>query len=101
MNYYLEIAGIRVSFSLKNLTVSTYIYDALEEVLVVNGIVELRQHYKELLQDGYKKYDPKEIVGTEPLLENTPEQDAMIRAELETMERDDFFKARPDDWATK
>jgi len=101
MNYYLEAAGIRVEFSPKILTVSTYIYDELEEVLVINSVEDLRQHYKGLLQEGYEKYNPNEIVGLEPILENTLEQEAMTQAELEAMERAEFFTAKPDEWATK
>lgn len=101
MSYFLEIAGTKVEFSPKNLTVTTYIYDELEEILVVKSIDELRKQYKELLIEGYKKYDPNEIVGTKPILEDTFEQEAIMQAEIEALEREEFFTAKPDDWASK
>ena len=101
MSYFLEIAGTMVEFSPKNLTVTTYIYDELEEIVVVNSIDDLRKQYKELLIEGYKKYDPNEIIGTKAILESTPEQEVFIQAEIEAMEREDFFTVKPDDWAYK
>ncbi|VEL97570.1 hypothetical protein ALT761_02574 [Alteromonas sp. 76-1] len=101
MSYFLEIAGTKIEFSPKNLTITTYIYDEFVEVVVVKTIDDLRKQYRELLIEGYKKYDPNEIVGTKSILENTLEQEAIIQAEIEAMEREEFFTAKPDDWASK
>ena len=99
--FILETAGIKSVFNPKTLTIETYVYEEFDSTYKATDIKELREKYRELLSQGYSSFDPNEIVGTKPILETTLEQDAMRNAEIKAMEDDEFFTAKPDDWAHK
>ena len=99
--FYLEEPGIIIEFCPENLTMSTYVYEVIESVYEASDIEDLRMKYKDYLAQGFKVYDPNVIIGTETILELTPDQELMRESEIEAMQREEFFTPKPDDWAFK
>ena len=107
--FYLETTGMLVEFSPKHLTMTTYVRNEIEQILIMQNVDNLRVEYRELLDSGYKKCDAYKVMDMEPILE-TPlgkevrmqsEIEEMHQAEIEAIEREEFFTAKPDDWAYK
>mgnify|MGYP005820133305 CR=1 FL=1 len=105
--FYLETTGILVEFDPKHLHMTTYVRNEVEQILIMRNIDTLRREYKELLSSGYKKCDSFKVIDTDPIsatpleqeIELQSEIEAIHQAEIEALEREEFFTAKPDDWA--
>lgn len=99
--HYLEEAGIRFEFCPSALSITSYIYDEIDNKVYLSNLGEMRKKYKALLREGYSAYDPNETIGSQPILKPTYEQELIQEAEEEAEKRQEFFRAKPDDWAFK